>query len=582
MKNWSLSKKIWGVLGILCFAFVMSAGFSVKELVAGKDALNEITSVLIRRDQLSSDINDNQRVMLQAAMEAILRTDETLIKKAGKKVDDALEEQDRDMKAYEEVASDEGRALLEKYKKTFQTYVGAIQQSRELAKFNKNDEAARVILDADNIRLELRGHLDAMNKLTSDRLRDVSAEANSRANRSIWISSIVSTVSIFFSLLVAFLVLRSLTQSIGKIVSSLFDSSAQVSSAANQIASSSEELSQAATEQAASLEETAASIEEMNSMVAKNSENANATASTSGVSQEKASQGKVVVEKMIDSMGAINKSNGTIMDQVNRSNESMAGIVKVIEEIGSKTKVINDIVFQTKLLSFNASVEAARAGEHGKGFAVVAEEVGNLAQMSGNAAKEIASLLDESVQKVNHIVLETKHSVEKLIAEGKETVEGGTRVAQQCGEVLEEIVHNVSSVSSMAGEIASASQEQSRGVTEITKAMSQLDQMTQQNAATSEECASAAEELSAQAEALKNAVNMLVTTVNGSDGSVNHTSAPIQNAPVARKSPTPKSQQTVVHLKGTKPAPTATEPVQFKKAAGGDTPVYNDAGFEDV
>jgi methyl-accepting chemotaxis protein len=273
------------------------------------------------------------------------------------------------------------------------------------------------------------------------------------------------------------------------------------------------------------------------------------------------------------------------MEQVNKSNESMAGIVKVIEEIGSKTKVINDIVFQTKLLSFNASVEAARAGEHGKGFAVVAEEVGNLAQMSGNAAKEISSLLEESVQKVNTIVHETKSSVEKLIADGKETVESGTQVARQCGEVLEEIVQNVSGVTSMAGEIATASQEQARGVGEITKAMGQLDQMTQQNAATSEECASAAEELSAQSEALKKAVQLLVMTVNGSDGRSDMQFAhaePARPTPVVKKAPTPKqASPNVVHLKtpakDAAPAPAPT----FKKASG-DVPSYNSAGFEEV
>jgi methyl-accepting chemotaxis protein len=283
---------------------------------------------------------------------------------------------------------------------------------------------------------------------------------------------------------------------------------------------------------------------------------------------------------MIQSMDAINASNNTIMQQVNRSNESMAGIVKVIEEIGSKTKVINDIVFQTKLLSFNASVEAARAGEHGKGFAVVAEEVGNLAQMSGNAAKEIGSMLEDSIQKVNQIVQETKASVEKLIAEGKETVESGSLVARQCGEVLEEIVHNVASVSSMAGEIASASQEQSRGISEITKAMGQLDQMTQQNAATSEECASAAEELSAQAESLKSSVGQLVQTINGGSGQQATTEVPAM-AKAPRASSGPKvSGQNVVHLKGPKFSKTGSAP-QLKRVAG-DAPQYNSSGFEDV
>lgn len=278
-----------------------------------------------------------------------------------------------------------------------------------------------------------------------------------------------------------------------EVASLLSEASTQVNSASHQVASSAQELSQAATEQAASLEQTGASIEEMSSMVSKNSDNATLTAKTSSESREKAAEGQKVVEQMIRSM-----------DEINQSNVEMAEIVKVIQEIGQKTQVINDIVFQTKLLSFNASVEAARAGEHGKGFAVVAEEVGNLAQMSGRAAKDISTILEGSV-----------HKVQAIVATTREKVENGTGIARQCGEVLTEIVENVAKVSHMAGEISTASHEQAQGVRELTKAMSQLDQVTQQNAATSEESASAAEELSAQADAMKGAVTRLLETVQG-------------------------------------------------------------------
>jgi methyl-accepting chemotaxis protein len=195
----------------------------------------------------------------------------------------------------------------------------------------------------------------------------------------------------------AFFFSNSLVASLKQISDALDESSAQVSSAAGQIASSSEELSQAATEQASSLEETSSSVEEMSSMVNINTENAKKASENSEISKRQAERGRTVVQEMVLSMSQINESNNNIMTQINHSNEQMGEIVKVIQEIETKTKVINDIVFQTKLLSFNASVEAARAGEQGKGFAVVAEEVGNLAQMSGNAAKEISEMLASSV-----------------------------------------------------------------------------------------------------------------------------------------------------------------------------------------
>ncbi len=268
------------------------------------------------------------------------------------------------------------------------------------------------------------------------------------------------------------------------------------------------------------------------------------------------------------------------MVQVNQSNLQMADIIKVIHQIGEKTKVINDIVFQTKLLSFNASVEAARAGEHGKGFAVVAEEVGNLAQMSGNAAREISDMLAGSISKVETIVQETKTKVESLISLGKQKVDSGVSVAKQCAEVLTEIVDNVSKVSGLAHEISSASQEQAQGVAEINKAMSQMDTVTQQNAATSEETASAAEELSAQAETLKSAVEDLVRTVEGGQ-SGGLTSMSSNTGSHSRMKPQKQSAR-VIHLKAAKKSFNAN--FEESRVAVGDnmTPDRNHDGFKDV
>ncbi|MEQ1664744.1 MAG: methyl-accepting chemotaxis protein [Bdellovibrionales bacterium] len=302
---------------------------------------------------------------------------------------------------------------------------------------------------------------------------------------------------------------------VASVTQTISDVTTQVNQASQHIAQSAQQLSQATTQQAAALQETSAAIEETSAMVQKNSENAKSASTTSAESQNKAEHGKQVVERMIQSMADINTSNNNIMTQITHSNNQIGEIVKVIEEIGVKTQVINDIVFQTKLLSFNASVEAARAGEHGKGFAVVAEEVGNLAQMSGNAAKEITTLLDGSIEKVRSIVSDTKSKVEGLIEDGKDKVKAGTDVARECGVVLNDIVSNVASVSHMASEIASASQEQAQGVSEITNAMNQLDSVTQQNASTSSEAANSADELANQAEAMRVAVSDLVMTIQG-------------------------------------------------------------------
>nr|BDT28084.1 methyl-accepting chemotaxis protein [Bacteriovorax sp. HI3] len=572
MSKWSLSRKVWAILSLLIVAFVGCVYLGLSRMSTIRNELNEITTINVKRDQLTSEIQDAQRVLTISTFEQILETNPEKLVLIKKRYQDTKVSIAKSMDEYHSMASDQGKAFLSDYKASLDNWIVSADKTAELAQKNLNKEAYDQISSAEDYRQKMREQIRKMNELTASQLAEKSAHANELASSAIMMTLIISVAAIVLSITVAFFALKSVTNAINEVVKSLFDSSAQVSSAAAQIASSAEELSQATTEQAASLEETAASIEEMNSMVAKNSDNANSTATTSGVSQQKAADGKLVVEKMINSMGAIDKSNTMIMEQVNYSNNRIAEIVKVIEEIGHKTKVINDIVFQTKLLSFNASVEAARAGEHGKGFAVVAEEVGNLAAMSGNAAKEIGSLLDDSINKVNEIVSETKTKVEKLIVEGKNTVETGGVVARECGDVLEEIVQNVSSVSHMAAEIATASQEQSKGVDEITKAMGQLDQATQQNASTSQECASAAEELSAQAESLRKAVGQLVLTINGQDGHKEEENFATTNVAYLKQH-TVKKQAASYNTQ---------RPVAAKKVSGDSTPSYHHDGFKDV
>jgi methyl-accepting chemotaxis protein len=317
------------------------------------------------------------------------------------------------------------------------------------------------------------------------------------------------------ALVLGFLLSTSLSKTLKEIAFRLSGGADEVAAASQEVSSSSEELSSAATEQAASLQETSASIEEMSAMIEKNAENASQSQKVSASSQSIAEKGKEAVTNMLHAMNDINDSNAEIMKQIEESNRNISEIVKVISEIGNKTKVINDIVFQTKLLSFNASVEAARAGEHGKGFAVVAEEVGNLAQMSGTAAKEISSMLDGSIKKVEDIVSVTKSKVERLVQVGKEKVTAGTDIAKGCRDALDEMVQSINEVGRMVSEIATANQEQSTGVKQINQAIGQLDQATQQNAAASQQTSSAAEELSSQAEVLRTMVNELMKTIEG-------------------------------------------------------------------
>lgn len=301
---------------------------------------------------------------------------------------------------------------------------------------------------------------------------------------------------IFVAIFLAFVVYkitRSVTMAFSKIAKDILEESKKVSESSSEMSINSSELSEASLEQASSLQETVSSIDEISSMVQRNAEAANNASNVSKNSTEAALRGKRTVEQMIDSIRDIAQSN----DEISK-------IVKVITEIGEKTKVINDIVFQTKLLSFNASVEAARAGEHGKGFAVVAEEVGSLAAMSGKAAHEIGDMIEGSIQQVTDVVEKTKIKVT-----------AGAKTAEECGQALDEIKNNVSSVNEMINEIAVASTEQAAGVREVTVAMQQLDQTTHQNTTVAQKTSTMANSLRKQSGRLNDNAIELIKIITG-------------------------------------------------------------------
>ncbi|MCO4755048.1 MAG: hypothetical protein KC478_11245, partial [Bacteriovoracaceae bacterium] len=250
---------------------------------------------------------------------------------------------------------------------------------------------------------------------------------------------------------------KDLASKVSAVAQRLSSTAENVGQASYSVLGTSTQLSEAATQQASSLQETVSSIDEISSMVQKNAESAENSTSMSDRSNQAALRGKETVGSMINSINDIAEGNQNIAAEIKRNNDEISKVVELIGEIGEKTKIINDIVFQTKLLSFNASVEAARAGEHGKGFAVVAEEVGSLAAMSGKAALEITDMLDGSIKQVEDIVDTARDKVEVLMAKSQKNVDQGTKTANECESALDEILQNVASVNEMVREIASAS-----------------------------------------------------------------------------------------------------------------------------
>ncbi len=313
-----------------------------------------------------------------------------------------------------------------------------------------------------------------------------------------------------------------------RMVSEIGSGAAQIDSGATQIASASQSMAQGASEQASSLQQISASIEQMSGQTQQSAENARQANALAEESKKSADRGQQEMSQMSKAVNEIKQSSS---------------------EISKIIKVIDEIAFQTNLLALNAAVEAARAGEAGKGFAVVAEEVRNLAQRSAEAAKNTATMIEESVKRS----------------------ENGVQIAGRVGQALEEITTATNKVNTLLSEIASAAGEQATGIGQVNQGVSQLDQVTQQNAGNSEEMASSAEELSSQVAALNELVAQFKVGANtgGTRGSVSHPAvpppatrppAPARTAPRTAK---PAASKTAV-LRATKPvgAPSAPTPEQ--------------------
>jgi methyl-accepting chemotaxis protein len=263
-----------------------------------------------------------------------------------------------------------------------------------------------------------------------------------------------------------------------EIVGQIKEATESINVASKEIASGNTDLSSRTEEQASSLEETASSMEELTSTVKQNAENARQANQLAAGASQVAVKGGDVVGQVVTTMSSINDSSKKIVDIIS---------------------VIDGIAFQTNILALNASVEAARAGEQGRGFAVVATEVRTLAQRSAAAAKEIKELIGDSVAKVG----------------------AGTKLVDEAGATMQEIVSSVKRVTDIMAEITAASQEQSAGIEQVNQAITQMDEATQQNAALVEQAAAAAESMEEQAGNLATAVSIFKMTQQSG-----HTAAP--------------------------------------------------------
>lgn len=383
---------------------------------------------------------------------------------------------------------DKEKELIEKYNKKAEEVSNMEDTVLRLAMANKDAVAEKLLLSHMHEMFELDAIVDELSEYNVKSSEETDIEQDKKSTTATLILAIVSFSALILLIALGTMISNMITKPIKSAIDGLNIGSEEVSSAASQVAAASQSLAEGVSEQAASVQETSSTLEETSSMVHQNRENTQQAASL-------AKQAKQYAEKSHSEM--------------DHMSESMAELKSSSNEIAKIIKVIDEIAFQTNILSLNAAVEAARAGDAGKGFAVVAEEVRNLAQRSAQAAKDTAVIIESNIS----------------------LSENSVNIAKTVRESVESISEQATKVSDLLDEISVATNEQAQGVEQINKAISQMEMALSSSASTADESASASKSLQEQAISLKEIVNSLTALVDKTDSTAIKTKSFTPSAP---------------------------------------------------
>jgi len=489
----------------------------------------------------ASDIINQENLIIRATRNLLLMTDPAQLKLQNDLIPVAIKAVAADMdKLDKSIKSETGRALFTEIQRARADYAAASDQVLNSVAAGDKEKALSQLFNGGTFDLQQKylKSLNELNKYQNKLMQDAAANVEQEYTSARNLIIVLTAVAIILACAIAYVTTLSITQPLNRAVdlaetvaagdlTSHIDSSSKdetgklltalktmngrlqeivgevrmstdtIATASGEIATGNLDLSSRTEQQAGSLEETASAMEQLTSTVRQNADNARQANQLAASASTVAVEGGSVVGQVVNTMESINESSRKIVDIIS---------------------VIDGIAFQTNILALNAAVEAARAGEQGRGFAVVASEVRSLAQRSAAAAKEIKTLIDDSVQKVGQ----------------------GSKLVAQAGVTMDEVVASVKRVTDVMGEITAASQEQSDGIEQVNQAITQMDQTTQQNAALVEQAAAAAQSLQDQAGRLTQAVS--VFKISGADmGSapVRKPMAPKPSAVAARKAAPP-------------------------------------------
>jgi methyl-accepting chemotaxis protein len=473
-----LSMKMIGAF-ILIAVIMLVVGFTNwLGISRTSNALKRIGAVQLPGIMALGKMNEAQLAIQQAERTLLIpeifnnekeRSDQvTLLETTWKLADNAL-------KTYEGLPqTKEKAAVLSSFKLAREAWKKDHQETIDLLKTGRR--GAALGLSTQQERESFKAAEKFMNELVAVNEKMATSEASaavSSATTATLVALVLMVIGTALCLILGVYLSLSITRPMNRVVAGLSQGSDQVASASAQISASSQQLAEGASEQASSLEETSSSLEELSAMTKQNADNANRA---KGMMAE----AKAVVEKANIQMAELTEA----ISQITRSSEETGKIIKTIDEIA----------FQTNLLALNAAVEAARAGEAGAGFAVVADEVRNLALRAAEAARNTSDLIEKTIKAV-------KNGNECTIS---------TQAAFQANAELS------GKIAQLVDEIATASQEQANGISQVNTAVAEMDRVTQRTAANAEESASAAEEMNAQAQQMRSYVEDLAAVVGGS------------------------------------------------------------------
>jgi methyl-accepting chemotaxis protein len=467
MKRIGIPQKLYGL-----FAFVTMGLLVVTALIyyAGKttsEGVEKMFSSVQAVSSLGGAIAQINSINL-AAMDAIVDSDSKSVSK------DLIEEFDHSkefFKKNEDVIkthflNQDKSSEYEEFKKKYSLLTDTVADLFESVPKGLSEDKLSSLDDLiDGTAVALKENLSSVLTATEEKAKIEENSFMSVLSKFRWTSSGMVLAVILLLGLVGIPLIRNIIRQLQNTVNSLTASVQSLTKVSHSLKSTSNDLTDVISQQASAVQESVASMAEIRATLGQNAENAKQSSELANSVSEKTESGTVIMEKMVVSMSSIQTANSQLQN-----------IAQIIHEINLKTQVINDIVFKTQLLAFNASIEAARAGQHGRGFSVVADEVGNLAKMSGQAATQIQGLLEDSKRQVSTIL----NMTESRVSEGQ-------AVCQEAKKSFSNIASNILKITSQVNSIANASLEQEIGIKQISEAMGQIDLSSQRVMSVSKE-----------------------------------------------------------------------------------------------